>query len=132
MNAITAKSKKTEEVTKPATAPRAVKKAVMLPVGANYKDGTKKAKTSTSSSPPSTKAAPKSDDNNVLSGRNTLALPPQTEGEPERSHQIVPPEKYHNWKRHLYNGCDEVREGEKVKLNHVFYYINEIYICPYG
>ena len=97
------------EETTPAPPPAlAAVTAVRLPVGANFKDGNKKPKKGTSTgrapSMSPTAAAPDKDNINIISRSNIVS----SQREPKRN-QIVPPEKYHNWKRHLYNGCDEVR-----------------------
>ena len=94
------------EETTPAPPPAlAAVTAVRLPVGANYKNGTKKPKkgTSTGRAPSMSPTAAAPDKDNIISRSNIVS-----QREPKRN-QIVPPEKYHNWKRHLYNGCDEVR-----------------------
>ena len=84
--------------------------AVSLPVGANYKNGTKKSKKDATMTGSSTGRAGSlspstnnNNNNNIISKINIIS--PK---EPKQN-QIMPPEKYHNWKRHLYNGCDEVR-----------------------
>ena len=83
--------------------------AVSLPVGANYKNKIKKSKNAATMTGSSTGRAASSspstnnNNNNIISKINIIS--PK---EPKQN-QIMPPEKYHNWKRHLYNGCDEVR-----------------------
>ena len=92
-----------EEAT-PAPPPAAA--VARLPVGANYKDGNRKTKKGGAPSTSPTAAAPNKDD--IIIPRSNIVSP--------KRNQIVPPEKYHNWKRHLYNGCDEVRSISECHL----------------